>query len=92
MNPVIYIRAVKPVYNPKDVIPQIKLTDFFEQTQSEEAIAFNIIKTTITKSELAQIEVKDEKSITFLEELKNFTSSQDSILISQIDKLAKAKS
>jgi len=30
MNPVIYIRSKCPASNAKDVIPQIKLTDFFE--------------------------------------------------------------
>jgi len=30
MNPIIYIRSSKPAENARDVIPLIKLTDFFE--------------------------------------------------------------
>lgn len=91
MNPVLYIRSKKPASNAKDVIPQVKLTDFFERVEKDESIAFDILRTTLSDADLDPIEIRDEKSKSFIKELKNFTPAEDGIMIAQIDKFAKSK-
>lgn len=85
INPVIFIRSSKPATNALDVIQSVKLTDYFQQVEENESIGFTIQKTVITEADLEPIEVRDEASKQFLSDIKDFTPSQDSQLIAQID-------
>lgn len=91
LNPILFIRSKKPASNAKDVIPQVKLTDYFERKEGEEALSFDIMRTTLSDADLDPIEIRDDKSKSFIKELKNFTPTEDGILINQIDKFAKSK-
>ena len=63
MDPLIFIRSTKPIANARDVLPQLKLTHFFDRVEnSNEQISFDIVKKDILKAELDQLEIKDKKS------------------------------
>ena len=81
MCPSIFIRSVKKASNASEVIPQLKLTDFFERKENEESVGFDIVRTSLSKADYDSLEVKDEKSQAFIADLKNFTQAQDEILI-----------
>jgi len=82
MNPVIFVRTSKPCANALDILPSIKLTDFFSQTEEDEVVAFDMQRTKLNNSELETIEVRDDASKKFISDLKSFTPDQDAQIMS----------
>lgn len=82
MNPVIFVRTSKPCANALDILPSIKLTDFFSQTEEDEVVAFDMQRTKLNTSELETIEVRDDASKKFISDLKSFTPDQDAQIMS----------
>lgn len=91
MNPLIFIRTSKPCANALDILPTIKLTDYFSQTEEDEAIEFQFQRTKLTDEDLNHLEIRDDASRKFLSDLKNFTPDQDAQVMNQIDIIAKQK-
>ena len=48
-------------------------------------------KAKLSKQEYDALEIRDEESKKFLNDLKNMTPQEDSILVEQLDKIAKSK-
>ena len=92
MNPVIFVRTSKPCANALEILPSIKLTDFFSQTEDDEGVAFAIERTKLTSADLDPLEIHDEASKKFISDLKGFTPDQDAQLMHQLDLIARAKS
>ena len=92
MNPVIFVRTSKPCANALDILPSIKLTDFFSQTEEDEVVAFDMQRTKLNDSDLETIEVRDEASKKFISDVKSFTPDQDAQIMSQLDAIAQKKS
>lgn len=82
MNPVIFVRTSKPCANALDILPSIKLTDFFSQTEEDEVVAFDMQRTKLNDSDLETIEVRDDASKKFISDLKSFTPDQDAQIMS----------
>jgi len=82
MNPVIFVRTSKPCANALDILPSIKLTDFFSQTEEDEVVAFDMQRTKLNDSDLETIEVRDEASKKFISDVKSFTPDQDAQIMS----------
>ena len=78
LNPVIFVRTSRKSANALDVLPAIKLTDFFTQATEDEAVVFDMKRAKMTSEDLDLLEIKDEASRSFLQDLTNFTSQQDS--------------
>ena len=77
MNPVIFVRTSRPCANALDILPTIKLTDFFSQTEEDEVLGYDLQRTKLTDIDLNPIEIRDEASKKFLSDLKDFTPDQD---------------
>lgn len=73
MNPIIFIRASKPSANALEILPTLKLTDFFPQSSEDEAVAFELVRTGLKTEDLTPLEIRDDASKKFLADLKNFT-------------------
>lgn len=92
MNPVIFVRTSRPCANALDILPTIKLTDFFSQTEEDEVLGYDLQRTKLTDIDLNPIEIRDEASKKFLSDLKDFTPDQDAQIMVQLDTIAKTKS
>jgi len=92
MSPIIYVRTARPSANALDILPTIKLTDFFTQSTENDAVVFDMTKANISKEEFDALEIRDEESKKFYHDLTNMTPQEDSQLIEQLSEIAtKAK-
>ena len=76
LDPVIFIRSAKPLKNGCEGLPVIKLSDFFKHpSEREEGLEFAIQKTKISEQEIDALEVRDETSKKFIDDLRSFTKA-----------------
>ena len=92
LNPIIFIRAKGALENSQSILPTLKLTDYFTQTEENEQVSYCIKKSVILDSDLENVEIRDADSKAFLKSLQSFTPDMDAKLMAQVDEYAKRQS
>ena len=69
MDPIIWIRTSTPSRNLLELLPSMKLTDYFAKVDTDEAIEFRIEKKDLPWAEIDQYELRDPASIKLLKDI-----------------------